>query len=251
MTDAPFSRETARTAISRAAVEQFESRPQNTGIRRTGKSVAERHEPAPTTEWVVVVPVKGTDDAKSRFGGDAGERRGLALAIALDTVAAALASERVIGVIVVTSTTAAGAFDDLDALVVIEDEPAGLTAAIASGVEVADALGAPGRGIAVLLGDLPALTSAELDAALTASAAHPLAFVADAAGHGTTLVTAADGQTHAHAFGPGSREAHVAAGYTELHLPADSGLRTDVDTLEELRALAPRVGSRTAAVLEG
>ena len=248
MSDASFSRESARSAIGRAAVEQFEARPQNTGIRRTGKAVSVSHEPAPTTEWVVVIPVKGTDDAKSRFG-DFPRRGELALAIALDTVSAALATPSVIGVIVVTSTAAAAGFDDLEALVVVEEAPSGLGDAIDSGIAVAAELGAPGRGVAVLLGDLPALAPAELDLALSAAAAHPLAMVADAAGAGTTLVTAADGRVHAAAFGPGSREAHRAAGYAELDVPVRSGLRTDVDTLEELRAVAPRVGTRTAALL--
>jgi len=248
MSDAPVSRESARSAIGRAAVEQFEARPRDTGIRRTGKPVAVSHEPQPTTEWVVVIPVKGTGDAKSRFG-DSPQRAELALAIALDTVSAALAATSVIGVLVVTSTEAAAAFDDLDALVVVEEQPSGLGAAIASGIAVAAELGAPGRGIAVLLGDLPALTPRELDDALSTAAQHPLAMVADAAGAGTTLVTAADGRVHAAAFGPDSRRAHRAAGYAELDLPVGSGLRTDVDTLDELRALAPRVGPRTAALL--
>jgi len=248
VSDAPFSRESARSAIGRAAVEQFEARPRDTGIRRTGKPVAVSHEPRPTTEWVVVIPVKGTDDAKSRFG-DSPQRAELALAIALDTVSAALAATSVIGVLVVTSTAAAAGFDDLEALVVIEEQPSGLGTAIASGIATAAELGAPGRGIAVLLGDLPALTSRELDLALAAAAEHPLAMVADAAGAGTTLVTAADGQVHSTAFGPGSRQAHLDAGYTELDIPVDSGLRTDVDTIDELHALAARVGKRTAALL--
>ncbi|GAB3605762.1 hypothetical protein GCM10027413_11710 [Conyzicola nivalis] len=244
------SRETARAAIGRAAVEQFESTPRNTGIRKTGKPVAESHVVEPTREWIVVVPVKGTAEAKSRFG-EVPDRGALALAIALDTTTAALAAESVVGVIVVTSGAVATAFDDLDALVVVEDAPAGLPAAIASGIELAAELGAPGRGIAVLLGDLPALTPGELDAALGLAAAHERATVADADGTGTVLVTAADGATHATAFGPGSSAAHVAAGYVPLDLPADSGLRNDVDTLEQLTALGPRLGSRTTAALSG
>jgi len=243
------SRETARAAIGRAAVEQFESRPRDTGIRKTGKPVAESHVVEPTREWIVVIPVKGTADAKSRFGADLPDRGALALAIALDTATAALAAASVVGVIVVTSAAVATAFDELDALVVVEHEPAGLAAAIASGIELASELGAPGRGTAVLLGDLPALAPAELDAALTLAAAHSRAMVPDAEGSGTALVTAADGATHATAFGPGSAAAHAAAGYVPLELPGDSGLRNDVDTLDQLTALRSRLGARTAAVL--
>jgi 2-phospho-L-lactate guanylyltransferase len=243
------SRDSARSAIGRAAVEQFESRPRDTGIRKTGKPVAESHVAEPTREWIVVIPVKGTADAKSRFGDLLPDRGALALAIALDTASAALAAESVVGVIVVTSAAAATAFDDLDALVVVEPEPAGLGAAIESGIELASELGAPGRGTAVLLGDLPALTSAELDSALALAARHDRAMVADAEGSGTALVTAADGATHATAFGGGSAAAHTAAGYVPIELPADSGLRNDVDTVEQLTALRPRVGVRTAEVL--
>jgi coenzyme F420-0:L-glutamate ligase/coenzyme F420-1:gamma-L-glutamate ligase len=242
------SRDSARSAIGRAAVEQFESMPRNTGVRKTGKPVAVSHEPEPTREWIVVIPVKGTADAKSRFG-EVADRGALALAIALDTTTAALAARSVVGVIVVTSGSAATVFDDLDALVVVEDAPAGLTAAVASGIDLAAELGAPGRGVAVLLGDLPALTAEELDAALGLAAAHERATVADAEGTGTVLVTAADGATHSTAFGPGSSAAHVAAGYVPLELPIGSGLRNDVDTLEQLAALRPRLGARTTAAL--
>jgi 2-phospho-L-lactate guanylyltransferase len=242
------SRETARSAIGRAAVEQFESMPRNTAVRKTGKPVAESHVPEPTREWIVVIPVKGTSDAKSRFG-DVADRGALALAIALDTTTAALATAAVVGVIVVTSGSVATVFDDLDALVVVEETPAGLPAAIASGIDLAAELGAPGRGVAVLLGDLPALTPAELDAALGLAAAHERATVADADGAGTVLVTAADGASHSTAFGPGSSAAHVAAGYVPLDLPAGWGLRNDVDTLEQLTALRPLLGPRTTAAL--
>ncbi|WP_411700766.1 2-phospho-L-lactate guanylyltransferase, partial [Conyzicola sp.] len=245
------TRESARSAIGRAAVEQFESTPRNTGIRKTGKPVAESHVVEPTREWVVVIPVKGTPESKSRFGDELPDRGALALAIALDTTTAALAAESVVGVIVVTSTAVANAFDELDALVVVEEEPAGLAAAVASGIELASELGAPGRGIAVLLGDLPALSPSELDGALALAARHDRAMVADAEGSGTVLVTAADGATHAAAFGPGSSAAHVAAGYALLELPGDWGLRNDVDTYHQLTALRPRVGARTTAALGG
>ena len=247
--EGPTSRQSARAAIGRAAVEQFESRPRDTGIRKTGKPVAESHVAEPTREWIVVVPVKGSPDAKSRLGDGLPERTALALAIALDTVDAALAATTVSGVIVVTTASVAGAFDDLDALVVIEEPGAGLPGAIAAGIALAAELGSPGRGTAVLLGDLPALSPGELDAALGLAAAHDRALVPDADGTGSVLVTAADGATHATAFGPGSRAAHLVAGYTELDLPADSGLRNDVDTRQQLGALEDRLGPRTRSAL--
>ena len=222
--------------------------PTTTGIRKAGKAVPETHEPQPTTEWVVVIPVKGTPEAKSRFGD--GDHTELALAIAYDTVQAAVATAAVSGVLVVTSAEASVVFDETDALVLVEEEPDGLAAAVALGVETAEAMGAGGRGVAVLLGDLPALTPDELDAALVAAAAYDRAMVTDAAGTGTTLITAADGASHAAAFGLGSAEAHRAAGYVPLDIPEDSGLRRDVDTRDELQALVGRLGPRTAPLVE-
>jgi len=238
--------ESAHAAIDREALKQLASRPQNKGFRKTGKAVPDVHEPEHTREWLVVIPVKGTDDSKSRLGDAGADRSALALAIALDTAEVAAAAPSVIGVIVVTTETAAPAFDELDVLVVVEESPSGLDAAIVDGLATATSLAAPGRGVAVLLGDLPALTPVELDAALVSATALQLAMVPDAEGTGTTLITAADGAVHTPAFGPGSRAAHAAAGYVELDLPATSGLRTDVDTEADLAALAPRLGPRTA-----
>jgi 2-phospho-L-lactate guanylyltransferase len=105
-----------------------------------------------------------------------------------------------------------------------------------------------GGPVAVLLGDVPALQSAELAAALALAERHPLAFVPDADGTGTVLITALVASDHAPSFGSGSRAAHAAAGYFELDLPSKSGLRRDVDTPEHLAALASRLGPRTAAL---
>ena len=235
----------ARAAIEESAIREFESRPRNTGVRRTGKPVTVVHDPEPTREWIVVVPVKGTSDSKSRLGDDHLDRPALALAIALDTVEAAMAAETVVGVLVVAPVSVSAACDELDALVVIEEDPRGLAAAIATGIATADELAAPGRGLAIMLGDLPALTPVELAAALTAATGHELAMVPDSEGTGTVLITAADGARHAPAFGPGSRRAHAEAGYVELDVHVTSGLRHDVDTVDDLHALRSRLGPRT------
>jgi 2-phospho-L-lactate guanylyltransferase len=206
-------------------------------------------------EWTVVIPVKGTASAKSRLGASPE----LALAIALDTVEAALGAgpstssgtsvspvpELVEGrtVIVVTSATIATQFEALGARVLI-DEGHGLNAAIAQGVAVAEG------PVAVLLGDVPALRHEELAAALCLAAQHPTAFVADADNDGTVLLTALDRADHRPAFGAHSRSAHLAAGYVELDIPEESGLRRDVDTSEQLAALAARVGPRTKLAAE-
>ncbi|MHC5795532.1 CofC family guanylyltransferase [Lacisediminihabitans sp. FW035] len=219
-------------------------RPTTTGIRKAGSRAAA----IPTTEWVVVVPVKGTAQAKSRFG--PGDHSDLALAMAADTVVAAMEADGVAGVLVVTTVEASGVFDDLGAFVVVQ-ESVGLASAIELGVATAGEMSEPGRGIAVLLGDLPSVTPAELGAALYAARAHPRAMVEDAAGDGTALITATYGTTHAPAFGVGSSAAHRAAGYIPLAVSSQSGLRNDVDSAEGLALLDGRLGEHTALVVAG
>jgi 2-phospho-L-lactate guanylyltransferase len=188
------------------------------------------------TEFTVVVPVKGTPDAKSRLGGEL--QAELAEALALDTVSAALAAAPVL---VVTSRHAAAGFERLGARVVL-DPGGGLQAAITAG------LSAVQGAVGVLLGDLPSLAPEELIAALEAAGRHPLAFVPDAEGTGTAMVTML-GRAET-AFGSGSRAAHAALGYVELELPLSSGLRRDVDTVEQLLALpVERLGPRTARLV--
>jgi 2-phospho-L-lactate guanylyltransferase len=183
-----------------------------------------------------VIPVKGTPSSKSRLGATPE----LALAIALDTVAAALEAA---SAIVVTSALAAPSFEAIGARAVV-DAGGGLGASIAQGIAAVET-----GAVAVLLGDLPALRGSELAAALAVAEGHALAFVADADDEGTALITALAASAHAPAFGAGSRAAHLAAGYIELDVPRDSGLRRDVDTPDQLAALAPRVGAHTRALL--
>ena len=101
----------------------------------------------------------------------------------------------------------------------------------------------------MLLGDLPALRAAELDAALDAAALHDRAFVPDAERTGTVLITARAGISHVPAFGPDSAARHARTGYTRLEVPPDSGLRCDVDTLDSLARLGARVGAHTLSAL--
>jgi 2-phospho-L-lactate/phosphoenolpyruvate guanylyltransferase len=197
--------------------------------------------------WSLVIPVKVLALAKSRLTGLAGPARAeLALAMAADTVAAACAAAD--SVIVVTDDAQARA--ELSGLgaVVVPDEPGdGLNAALRFGAAQADERW-PGRGRAGLAADLPALGAAELGMALAAAATAGQAFVPDAAGTGTTLYTAVPGVTFWPRFGPGSRAAHLSAGVVELRIPGRSGLRRDVDTMDDLRDAARiGLGPRTAA----
>ncbi|MFN4001372.1 2-phospho-L-lactate guanylyltransferase [Microcella sp.] len=200
----------------------------------------------------LVVPVRDAASAKSRLAADGGaeahaRRAALAAAIALDTVSAARAARRVGELIVVGALP-----QPIEGVRVVDDPGFGLLVAIGAGLAVAD----PAAPTAVLLGDLPALQPADLDAALVAASEHHWAFVPDAEGEGTTLVVASAGLPHSLRFGPGSAEQHRDAGYVELDVPERSGLRRDVDTLEQLAALgrlaeagSVLLGPRTSALL--
>jgi 2-phospho-L-lactate/phosphoenolpyruvate guanylyltransferase len=210
--------------------------------------------------WTVVMPVKVLARAKSRLAVLAGPRRSeLALALASDTVCAVLNCPEVARVVVVTADPMAGPrLGALGAHVVADEPPGlagGLNAALAHGAAIAIRRW-PGTGIAALAADLPALRPAELGRALRGAAIQragagtaSAAFVADAAGVGTTLYAAPPGTAFMPRFGGASRARHAASGGHELDLPDIPGLRRDVDTPEDLRAaLALGVGARTAAL---
>ena len=205
---------------------------------------------APDTRltWSVVIPVKLLARAKSRLSELPAERRqALALAMAADTVAAAVACPQVGAVVVVTDDPAVAAeAGRLGADVVADRRRAGLNQALEAGAEHAAARW-PAHGRVALTADLPALSAGELGAALSQAAAVAEAFVADAAGTGTTMYAARPGAAFRPRFGPMSRERHRRAGVAELDVPSASGLRRDVDTLDDLRSAAELgLGRRSA-----
>jgi 2-phospho-L-lactate guanylyltransferase len=200
--------------------------------------------------WSLVVPVKVLVRAKSRLAVLAGpHREALALAMAADTVAAALACPEVGQVIAVTDdATAARALAGLGAVVTGDEPDRGLNPALRHGAALAAARW-PASGIGALAADLPALRPEELSLALRAAERWEHAFVPDAAGSGTTLYAARPGARFWPRFGPRSAARHRAAGAAELSLPGLASLRRDVDRPPDLNAAADLgVGPRTAAV---
>ena len=178
-------------------------------------------------------------------------RPALALAMAADTVAAALACREVARVLAVTDDPeAARVLAGLGALVTSDEPGEGLNPALRHGAAIAAARW-PGAGIAALAADLPALRPAELGVGLRAAARWEHAFVPDASGSGTTLYAARPGAEFRPRFGPGSAQQHRATGAAELSLPGLASLRRDVDQPRDLRAAAALgVGPRTAAVAQ-
>jgi len=216
--------------------------------------------------WSLVIPVKVLAQAKSRLTGLAGTARSeLALAMAADTIAAATAASAVGTVLVVTDDPAVTEIAaGLGALVVADVPAAGLNDALVYGASQAQARW-PERGRAGLAGDLPAARPDELTAALAAAARLGAAFVPDADGTGTVLYAAAPGVEFRPQFGPGSRDRHLATGAAEIGpaeiaatagidaasgQPSLTGLRRDVDTINDLRRAAELgLGGRTRALL--
>ncbi|MGY1633969.1 2-phospho-L-lactate guanylyltransferase [Geodermatophilus sp. SYSU D01186] len=202
--------------------------------------------------WTVLVPVKTLDRAKTRLRPSTGrDTSALALAFALDTVEAAGRAGGVGGVHVVTADPLVAAEAVGMGAAVLPDLGGGvLNLAVGRAAEL---LAGPdaGLGLAVLPADLPGLDPADLDLALSAATAHPRAFLADAGGAGTTLLTARAGHRLEPRYGPGSAAAHQAEGAHPLGVPAPT-VRADVDRPGDLRVLRHRpCGRRTREWLDG
>ncbi|MFC0680604.1 2-phospho-L-lactate guanylyltransferase [Lysobacter korlensis] len=207
-----------------------------------------RHPGFRNTSWRVVVPFKGAANAKSRLAEryDPSTRAAIAVAMLRDTLNAVAGTPSVAGLVVVSSDpdllsllTYPGSSEGRVASVpvtVLPDPKAGLNPAISAGIDHARAADADTH-VAVVLGDLPALRSADLAATLDMARAHPRAFLPDTASTGTTMITVSPGYRAEPLFGEGSAAAHAAAGFVALELPRNSGLRRDVDAPRDLDSL--------------
>jgi 2-phospho-L-lactate/phosphoenolpyruvate guanylyltransferase len=205
------------------------------------------------TRFCVIVPVKAAAYAKSRLSslGDR-RRRKLVVAFAADTITAALRSTSVGAVVVVTDDhVLASGLRDLGVHVLPDGAADDLNESLVQAAAEAQRRW-PGLRPVALCADLPALDTEQLTQALAVAAEHPAAFVADAAGDGTTLLAAASRQDFCPRFGPSSREAHRAAGAHEIVEIDVPSLRLDVDTPADLAdAVALGVGQHTAEVARG
>lgn len=200
--------------------------------------------------WSVLVPFKGAPGAKSRLaqdGLDDASRAALAEAFLSDVVAALLETALVSSVTIVSPRDSVlPHVGDRVTLLTEPAEVAELNGAIAWGL---DQLEGQAESCAVVTGDLPFLTSAELGQVLEQARTHPWSMVPDAEGTGTAMLLLRDPRDFTPAFGEGSRFAHEALGFTALHVPATSGCRRDVDTLEQLLGANATLGRATGAVM--
>lgn len=194
---------------------------------------------AAPTRWHVLLPVKDAARAKSRLASALGARRpDVALAFASDALDAALCCPAVASVTVATSDEKVAAVLGAAGARVVDEGPVPEL----NRVIMAACSALPGsEDVAVLLGDLPAITPRDLEKALGLASEHATAFVPDAVGTGTTLLTASHVTLLQPHFGPGSASAHALSGAVRLVAPGLERMRCDVDNLADLRR-AVRLG---------
>ncbi|EOM75077.1 hypothetical protein Rrhod_3606 [Rhodococcus rhodnii LMG 5362] len=213
----------------------------------------------------VLMAVKDLAIAKSRLDHavDPGARAELVVAMFADTLAAATSARGVDDAIVVTPDARIAERARLLGARVIADPAArtdegprdgagpddGLNRALAAAAHVVRA-SHPEAMLVALQADLPSLTGAELDDVLRHTGSTPRAFVTDRHGTGTALLIHGDPlRPLAPAFGADSALRHRASGAHAL-AGAWPGLRTDVDTGDDLRAAVHLgVGPATAETL--
>jgi 2-phospho-L-lactate/phosphoenolpyruvate guanylyltransferase len=201
-------------------------------------------------EYAVLVPVKPPAVGKSRLVGlRADLRRDLAVAFALDTTAACLATPGVAVVLAVTDDAALSSrLTDLGCAVVPDGVAGDLNGCLRLAAAEAQRRWPLLAPVAVCA-DLPALTSEDLGVALAALPPQAAAFVADASGSGTTMYAAPHGAFDPR-FGPESRTAHLRAGATAVAGELAS-LRQDVDDPDDLRrVIAIGVGPHTSQLTD-
>jgi 2-phospho-L-lactate guanylyltransferase len=193
-----------------------------------------------TPRFALLVPVKDGRGAKTRLGGiGASGRADLMAAFARDAISAARRTPLVEVYVVGDANALRPMVEDLDVPVLPDEGEGDLNRALR---HAAARVARPGRGLAVMLADLPCLRTEDLEVALAHAGR---TYVADAAGTGTTLLLAPPGAALDPRFGPGSAEAHAASGASPIAGELAS-LRLDVDTADDLvRALDLGVGPHT------
>ena len=201
----------------------------------------------------VIIAVKRLTAAKSRLSAlfDADARERVVLAMLVDTITAARDAPGVRSVTVVTpDPRASRAARDLGAGVVADltdpNHPDPLNNAI---LAACLPVSATTPNIVVVQGDLPALRSVELSAALAEAAQHRRSFVPDRQGTGTAALFAF-GVPLDPRFGVDSARRHRESGAVEL-VGTWPGLRCDIDTPDDLaEARILGLGAATAAAVQ-
>lgn len=186
--------------------------------------------------WQVLMALRSLDEAKSRLDVPVPLRSRLAMAMAMDAVETARHCPLVSAVHVICPDPAVvRSLSWLGARVLADEPPGGLNVALGYGARIVQR-GHHGQGLAIMVADLPAASADELTVALrAATAAGGHTVLADAEQTGTCLLTTPAGQPARPAFGFDSFARHKAMGAIPLGATQFTGLRRDVDTLDNLR----------------
>lgn len=189
---------------------------------------------SPMAPWTAIIPVRSLTASKSRLQGAPGNPADFTAAFLSDVADACRTSENIEHTIVVTpSGDVAELAETLGCAVHRESDATGINEAINQARTIVDA----NRPVIAILGDTPCLTGAVLDVVIATANDHPVSFVPDAAGTGSTMWCARDSTASPH-FGQHSRARHRQAGATELGTkqasPTWARARRDVDTPVDL-----------------
>ena len=188
---------------------------------------------------VPLVPLKALAEAKGRLAPEVGplQRRLLAIAMFEDVIAALQAVPALAAPVVVSPDREVWRRADAMGCRVVEEPPGAgdLNAALAAAAKAAGV--GNGSPLLVVAADLPLASAAGLERVLAAEA--PVAVVPSADGAGTNVLAWRDPASFAPSFGPDSAARHLAVpGAVRVD---DPGLSLDVDTVEDLRAVAGRL----------
>lgn len=205
------------------------------------------------SDYTVIFPVKPWRLGKSRLALDARPRQELARAFAFDVLEVLTSVEAIGHVLIVSDEGELKAEANRIGATALGDRPLvssdSLNDAIRAGVRWA-VVRRPSSRVVVVPSDLPALTPDALAEVLAQGSACERAFVPDAWSRGTTLLMAQDPTLLVPDFGGLSGRRHAAAGYREL-VDVDARVRTDVDTIEQLRvARHLGLGPRSTIVVD-
>lgn len=195
-----------------------------------------------------VLPLKPFDDAKERLATGLGPaaRRTIARAMATDVITELLECERVGEIVIVSAEPSIGELAGDRASAVLPDARTGHSNAAGAGVAWALAHGRD--SVLMVPGDCPLIDRDQIDGLIERCERESIevAVIPDRMGSGTNALLLTPPDAIAPAFGPGSRERHLAlgrdAGRNTAAITVPS-LALDLDTADDLLELAERIGA--------
>lgn len=198
--------------------------------------------------WALV-PLKSSERAKSRLAGvlNAEQRRRLFFAMARRVIVALQESEPVDAVAVVTSSLELRAFaESLNALPIMQQEDAGMSAAIEAGLRSLRR-SRPER-VLMMSGDLPLICAGAVDEMFAApvSCEH-VVFVPDRRHDGTNALLCSPPQAIAPCFGTASYMRHLTAARAAriaTHVVEIEEISLDLDCVDDLEHIRSRGGAQ-------